>query len=242
MIRKIKLDFKDMSAYSFYNGIMINSNRYKGYAAISTSSDNNKISTKWMKIDDFYKSMFEDDKNHFIISLLLTSPIAIGFVFYAIILIYEKNYIRLLQYYFFFRSVFTLYKFICDIITDKNRNIRSRFHSSEHMVINAYKSLGYVPSIDEIKSFSRFDKNCSVNSITFRILTNASFALATTFIENHIVMLFVFVTAPIVIFVLLKSNHLNFLQRFTTSSPTDAELLLAIDCMRCWEENEKSQK
>ena len=55
-------------------------------------------------------------------------------------------------------------------------------------------------------------------------------------------MLFVFVIAPIVIFVLLKSNHLNFLQRFTTASPTDAELLLAIDCMRCWEENEKSQK
>lgn len=233
--------FKDFSSQSFNNGILINSNRHKGYASISTIN-NGSISTRWMKTEDFYKYMFEDEKNHFIFSLLLTSPIAIGFIFYAIVLIYERKYIRLVQYYFLFKSVFTLYKFICGIITDKNRNIKSRFHSSEHMVINAYKNLGYVPSIDEIKSFSRFDKNCSVNSITFRILVNASFALATTFIENHIVMLFVFVTAPIVIFVLLQSNHLNFLQRFTTASPTEAELLLAIDCMRCWEENEKNQK
>ena len=36
----------------------------------------------------------------------------------------------------------------------------ARYHSAEHMVVNAYNLLGRVPSIEEAKQFSRFSKHC----------------------------------------------------------------------------------
>ena len=56
-----------------------------------------------------------------------------------------------------------------------------------------------------------------------------------TFVSDISVIVFV-------LYILWKCGKLNFLQIFTTSEPTDKELLVAIAGLSVWLENEKKEK
>ena len=103
------------------------------------------------------------------------------------------------------------------------------------MLINAYRKLKRVPSLEEIREYSRFDNDCSTNLVT---QTAISFVLMffCTFIRNSLIGIIVSNT---IVLILLQCGFLNFLQKWTTIVPTDRELSVAIAGLNAWIENEK---
>lgn len=129
------------------------------------------------------------------------------------------------------------------ILNIKKANRWKKFHSAEHMVLNAYRKLNRIPSLEETRNFPKFSNTCGTNgmaqiSITFILI------FFTTFIPNldsiHIRILIIL--SAIIALILSITGCLNFMQKFTTDIPTDTELKVAIKGMEVWLENEQKPK
>lgn len=105
-----------------------------------------------------------------------------------------------------------------------------RFHSAEHMVINAYERYGRVPTMTELKRESRFSNNCGsrekIMKIVYIICIGIIFA-SYNFIPLHIYILEI---DTFLLFVILdkKYNLLRFFQALVTNKPTEKELKLSL--------------
>ena len=110
-----------------------------------------------------------------------------------------------------------------------------RFHSAEHMAINAYNTLGHVPSLDEIKHYSRFTKYCGsripIGECFYRLLMSLIPAIFGAYCTS------VFIIVAVILLVvpdekLMQLYYLNPLQFFVTNKPTDLELNVAIEGLK----------
>ena len=111
----------------------------------------------------------------------------------------------------------------------------ARFHAAEHMSLNAYQSLGRVPTLEEIKKYSRFSKYCGSRKM-----------IETNFFYSLIILIFIIFESnsfiPLIILgvlmLILKLTHtpvfkvLGFLQILVTNKPTDLELNVAIEGLK----------
>lgn len=115
-----------------------------------------------------------------------------------------------------------------------------RFHAAEHMAVNAYKKLQCVPTLIEIKKFSRFHIRCTSNKIVSNILKNLLISLSTAFILNWNLLLYIvfIICIHILINISLKKGLFRCFQIFVTSKPNDIELQVAIEGLNCFEEME----
>lgn len=106
----------------------------------------------------------------------------------------------------------------------------ARFHAAEHKVINAYRKKQRVPTIEEIRKASRFDKMCGsknyINKIVIFGLVSIVIALA-PFIKLHEYSILLMLVC---IFSWLGKKYeiFRFLQIFVTNKPTDKELKVAL--------------
>ena len=111
------------------------------------------------------------------------------------------------------------------------------------MVCNAYKALQRVPTINEIREYSRYSSSCGTNATTeiIIILPLMSLAEKIYYFYNWPPIVLVIMTGIITISVLVleRYGYLNFLQYFTTEKPDEIELLVAIEGLKMWEEKEK---
>lgn len=118
-----------------------------------------------------------------------------------------------------------------------------KYHAAEHMACNAYKALQRVPTINEIREYSRFDWSCGTNTTTEIIIIFPLMSLAEKiyYFYNWSPIALVIMTGVITIsyLVLDRYGYLNFLQYFTTEKPDEIELLVAIEGLKMWEEKEK---
>lgn len=111
----------------------------------------------------------------------------------------------------------------------KNKST-ARFHAAEHKAVNAYKKKQGIPSMEEVKKASRFDKICGsrkyIDKILFFLLVSIVIALS-AFVK-------IYVHTILVIFVLLtfllekKYGMFRFLQILVMNKPTDKELEVAL--------------
>ena len=238
MRTKLKID----NACSMNNGIRFYSKRHKGYVAISIVDELGNIKTEWTTMKEYEKQKNKHDKiaemKKFILCVLPFATIISILVEWAII----TNPILGMRFLFIgcafmLLSIFAIYNFI-ERRTKKNTY---KFHSAEHMVINAYEKLKRVPTIEEIREYSRFDNSCGTNATT-QIVMSFTLMFLCTFISNPLYMTIGMLSVNIVVIILLQCGFLNFLQKYTTIVPTDKELSVAIAGMNVWYENEKKQK
>lgn len=133
--------------------------------------------------------------------------------------------------------------FEVNFIRKKREKEFFKYHAAEHMACNAYKALQRVPTINEIREYSRFDCNCGTNITTEIIIIFPLMSLAEKiyFFYNCSPIALVIMTGviPISYLVLDRYGYLNFLQYFTTEKPDEIELLVAIEGLKMWEEKEK---
>lgn len=91
-----------------------------------------------------------------IISIFLTRKITIAFGLMYFAMIALKDLIYFTE---------SSYQMKCGRMQDL-----ARFHSAEHMVSNAYTKVQRIPTIEEIKKSSRFDRYCSSRIYINKIL------------------------------------------------------------------------
>lgn len=162
-----------------------------------------------------------------IISIFLTKRIniAFGLMYFAIIALKDLLYFS-----------DSAYQLKCGRMQDL-----ARFHSAEHMVSNAYAKAQRVPTMEEIKKSSRFDRYCSSRIYINKILMFGMLCIViclSGFVPIHIYFMLV---AAILIFTVIqqKYNIFRFLQVFCTKKPTDKELKVAQEGIKFFEEMEE---
>lgn len=162
-----------------------------------------------------------------IISMILTKRvnIAFGIMYFSIIALKDLLYFT-----------DSAYQLKCGRMQDL-----ARFHSAEHMVSNAYTKVQRVPTIEEIKKASRFDRYCSSRIYINKILIFGMLSIViclSGFIPMHIYLMLV---AALFIFTIIqqKYNVFRFLQIFCTKKPTDREIEVAQEGIKFFEEMEE---
>lgn len=124
----------------------------------------------------------------------------------------------------------------------ENNGSTAKFHGAEHMVLNAYQSLQKVPTLEEVKQFSHFSKNCGSRFIISRIFLFSIFSFSFSFLSVYYVIFHCLIILLAIIFSKYEKKYgwLSFLQIFITSKPTDNELHLAIEGLKQFELMENS--
>ena len=240
-MKKMKIN----GASSMNRGIIFNSKRHWRYISVATVDDDGNIETRWLTRREYRKSKSKQEKIAGIIGfikyLLCVLPIIV-----CLVLIFEKlakiNYIIALNTFYVGQALVILGQFLVSTWKTRKTNPSSfRFHSAEHMVINAYKDLNRVPSLEEIKKYSRFINTCGTNLTTqffllYMILPTCNLA--------HSIKLKIFLMIVTLIIVLLFTHlgKLNFLQKLSTIPATDVELKVAIEGLNTWYVNEQKEK
>lgn len=232
-------------AHSMNNGICFYSKRHKNYIAIATTNEQGIIATEWTTIKKYKKYKSKQDKKaemkRFVKFILIVFPfidilLRLSMKLSTINLIYGIRTL-LLGYSLIFLVTFIIYT----RIERKQKKDLYKFHSAEHMVLNAYSKLKRVPTIKEIYQYSQFNNACGTNATT-QVVISCILMFACSFIPNILYQLIAMLLVNIIVLILLKCGCLNFLQKFTTITPTNTELLVAIEGMNVWLENEKKEK
>lgn len=225
-MRTKKLKIRE--AVSTSEGIQFYSRKQKGYLALATIDEIGIITTEWTTVNRLPKG--KQEKFAFLKSILIT-------VMYML----TKELLKLsstmsLRFLLIFLIAFTAWRFMLAI--KKSDKTSFKFHSAEHMGINAFNKLGRVPTIDEIKQYSRFNNNCGTNTAAdFSVL--CTLMLLCTFIPNIYLEIIGILVSVLIVVILKNIGCLNFLQKFTTLPPTDKELFVAIAGIEEWIANEK---
>ena len=148
-----------------------------------------------------------------------------------IIMPYITNHTTMLYVYFAPTAfyVFLLVASIKEMRSDGDNLLRN--HGAEHMVFRAYKKLKRIPTISEVKNFSRINSQCGIN-------------IYSSFIMAQIIGFFVYryagyiipevwlVVVPVCFNCIFPFNLIgNIAQFWTTSKPKDENIILAIVAM-----------
>lgn len=121
---------------------------------------------------------------------------------------------------------------------------KAKFHAAEHMIANAYQKLQRVPTLDELKTFSRFYKKCGSRKVLIKISTYTLISLAIAFVANWNSLIYCLLIILIAIFMIIaeRKGWLSFLQVFITNIPSDSELEVAIEGIKNFEKMEEKIK
>lgn len=238
----MRSEIKINHAHSMDDGIQFYSKRHKGCVAIATADKSGNIKTEWTTIKEYKNKQDKIAKmKKDVIFILCVLPFTIIFAILLEWAIRQKPILGLrfflIGYAFMILSMFI----IRNIIKRRKEKNNYKFHSAEHMVINAYRELKRVPTLKEIRGYSRFSNTCGTNETTVTVISGILMFFC-TFLTNQLYMLMVMLAGNIIILILLRFGYLNFLQRYTTAVPTEIELRVAIEGMRVWLENEKKEK
>jgi uncharacterized protein YqhQ len=233
MSKKLKIDH----ATSFYDDISFYSKRHKKCIARASITEDGIVT--------FYgkKEEISTEKKSFAQAFAMWAGIITLSIALFILLVWLVYILKPKNEYgflLFLMSVFTIAVFVIRTTIDRHtkKGISSfKFHSAEHMAIQAMKKLQRVPTMEEIKCFSRFDKNCGTNLTTLLALNHLIISICFTFLNGS---LFLIVTSSCLLLTLLlkQLGCLNFLQYLSTIPPSDRELKVAIAGLKVWFENE----
>ena len=187
------------------NGILFYSKRHKGYVAIATVDEVGNIKTEWTTIKKYKKEKNKHDKSadrkKLFIFILCLLPFTIIF---SILLEWaiSKDTILVKRFLFLGYAFMLLSGFIIDTFIERKKEKNAyKFHSAEHMVINAYRKLKKVPSLEEIRDYSRFHNSCGTN-VTTQMVMNFILMFFCTFISNPLYRIIGMLSANIILLIL----------------------------------------
>lgn len=234
-------------ARSKENGIVFYSNKIPALCYEAYLDDNGEIQTRllpsmlseWKDYCGMFITVSDERRKSFITYLK-----GILLVLAILSIIVTKNFsIALGLIYFSLLAVKDIVDFGIVAFEIKRGNLKSTgiFHSAEHMVIAAYRRYQRVPTMEEVKKSSRFDKECGSRIIIDPIM----FLILLTIIMGSCAYIPFFVyfalAAMLIVFIIMEKKH-NFLRVFqflVTNKPTDNELEVALAGIKMFEEMEE---
>ncbi len=125
------------------------------------------------------------------------------------------------------------------VLLDAILNVSSqtkRLHAAEHMVLNAWQKTSSIPSIDDIRKFSKLSPNCGICYVSTRIFFAMSIFILTSLLGIYILFFipFLYVSSH-----LLRVLHFfNWIEYGVTKNPTNKELEIAIAGLKALVEKE----
>lgn len=144
----------------------------------------------------------------------------------------ENNTIDIIWYFvpMFFYIALTIFSIICIRVTGGKELLRN--HAAEHMTVSAYNKLKRIPTVREVKKFSRINRCCGISIysalITGQIISFIIFFYADFKISEILLLLISLFFATIFPFNVLG----KFGQLFTTSKPNKENIELAIAALK----------
>lgn len=229
-MKKLKIS----EAKSYPDCIALNSKRHRNFVAVGKITKEGEIIAKYMT-----KKQFEATRSDFTEFLNYFTKLFPVIIIYALICdkIHKIDTLLAYRVQYLGAALFLLIEFY--IISKKTRkNVKFfKMHAAEHMVIHAFEDLQRIPSIAELRTYSRFDNSCGTN-IFVSLLSIFLLFFFSTFFTNFIYFLIFLIINLVIFSILLFTGKLNYLQNFTTLPPTDTELEVALAALNVWYEYE----
>ena len=233
-------------ARSKKNGIVFYSNKFPLIGSKTFRDDSGKIQsiiipTQLDGFIDYLGTLNGKGKvfNKWKVIIFDVILVSICLLFKKIWFVTAAVYFSIFASFDFFRLAKISYK-----MKSKKGSERStaKYHAAEHMAINAYEKLQRIPTLDEVKTFSRFSENCGSQKIFGKIIYNTliSFALAFVASWNVCVYLVLVIAIAVLAEFVKHKGYLRFLQVLITNVPSDSELEVAIEGIKNFEEMEKN--
>lgn len=227
----MRMNFKVESACSLKNGIILYSTIKKDYGVIALLGKNNELIVKKGKIDNILNQSYGTKNTVFIVKSRL---ITLACLIWACI---SALHIEFYEVYHLICKIFTV-MFITQLLTENLSKSSSRFHSAEHMSINAFEDLNRIPEVYEIQKYSRFSNFCGTNFYAFLTSIFLGLFLSSLLHEIFLEIILSF-TSLVISIILYKLNFFNWVQIFTTLKPTQTELYVAKEALKAWCEYEQ---
>lgn len=234
-------------AKSFNNGIMFYSEHNPNYVTMVTIDENQNTKIEWLSKEAAYKKVeqqnvqYEEKKSKTCSTLASFICIPLVIILFAYYL--DVKFLRIFDGIMI--PVFiTGFVSLCIIaalmssILDKKVAKWQKFHSAEHMILNAYRKLHRPPSLDELRHYSRFSTYCVTNLLIAILILCIALLIHLLFKVDF----YLCYKIVLVFIVLLFLGGLNFIQLLVTEPPTDKELTMAIEGVKAWLENEQKEK
>lgn len=239
--------------HSFTNGIMFYSKQYPNYVAMATIDENQNIKTQWLlakeakKEEDMLTKQTEKGFDDLAskIFLVMFAPIALIVLIYFLDVDHTIGFLRIFDgiiipfFIFSYISIIFSVTLVTIMLPEKLFGTNSKkIHAAEHMMIHAYGKLHRLPSIEELRKYSRVDKYCGTNFISLILFC------CIIFLSHILLKLDLTLCCKIILAfdICMLLGGFNFVQLFITEPPTDSELKLAIECFKVWIENEQKSK
>ena len=237
---------KIKNAYGKRNGIVFYSNEYP-QIVIDTYVENGEIKTCVDELDfsKFKKQLYGNlDKKRYYSIIKLSNLIDIILIILSIFTL--KINLILASVFFSFTISNDLFKFLYQIYNIKFGKMKStgRYRAAGYMAINAYNKLNRVPTVKEIRKFSRFSKNCEYEMKIRDIIIFVSFTILIALNLSRFSVWFSFIYPFLVILMIIDIKYSIFrvFQILITNKPTKLELKIAINGIEEFEKYEKDIK
>lgn len=118
----------------------------------------------------------------------------------------------------------------------------ARYHSAEHMVLNAYRDLQRVPTLEEIKHYSRFSEHCGSREIIHKLVSYGSICVLISI--SNLIPILVYIALCIIVGIAISiaksKGWLKVFQILITSKPSDEDLQVAIEGLKALQELDES--
>lgn len=232
-------------AKSFSTGITFYSTSNKKYVTMATIDEHQNIETKCLSEKKATKEI-EEINTHFEtkasnsainIATFIILILALITIIYFLDTNHSLEFLRIfdgiiIQSFLIISSI--VINIAALVSTFFSVEVR-KFHAAEHMIVNAYRKLHRVPSIEELRKYSRFNSLCGTN------LSLAILFFCIPYLIGYFFKLDYSLYAMIIIILELSLplGLFNFVQVFVTKKPTDKELNVAIEGLKAWIENEQ---
>ena len=225
-----------LSARSSQDGIIFYSSQNPGLGvqAILTPEGKCKTGPIITILEDFFGLLGGGSVMNYVISK--KAVIILDLVILALVCLTRNISFIFAWIYFAFLASVDVFQSISLAIAIKLGDLQrlGRFHSAEHMSVEAYNALKRVPSLDELKKYSRFSEHCGSfpsfqKSFNYSILSLFIAIGSLVNLRAYIVMMILTIS---LLYVVLRYKLVKYLQVFLTNKPTDEELNVAIEGLR----------
>ena len=132
------------------------------------------------------------------------------------------------------KLVFLLYQSFCMHTKNGSKRSLGRFHAAEHMAVNAFNDLGRVPTLSEIKKYSKLTEHCGSMLMINDVVLNLNLCLVGLLYTRFgfFIGLGLSIATTLLLVYARCKNAFLFIQNIVLGTATDTELQVAIDGLK----------
>lgn len=171
-------------------------------------------------------------------------PLVFDVILIIVCLILRNPWYIFASIYFSVTASFDLFHFIKSAylkFSESDYRSRTKFHSAEHMVVNAYRKFQRIPTFREVKQSSRFSKYCGSRILYHNIVESILMSLIIVLSSKYGILFcylgFIFIN--MFMSIVKRMGLLKFLQIFVTSPPSNVEIQIALEGIKAFEDMEE---